>query len=379
MKNLAVNFKWFLALMKRLLKKPSFIVILLIIPLMTFAISKSVTSEESGILTCLLTSENMDCEIYNQVKNELIKNSTSVVFVEVESKDKAIEEVKSGKADCAWVFKDDLERKMQLFVLSKTYKPSLVEVITTNDNVFQRLSREKLYSCLYKALSFDVFKSFMNDKFLINDEELREMFDQTKDNLSEDVIVLEFLGAPEKKAEEANYLLSPLKGLLAVAMLLSMLSAMMYSLQDEQMGKLAMFPKSKRIALHYSGVLASCAIVVIIVLLSRFAAGDISDIRLEIISLLIYVFTSSCFAVFIGVVCKTPKHMCIAFPTITLLSLALCPIFVNLASFKPFAMLLPTYYYLMAVVDDKYLWHGLLYGIIVFVLSRASYKLLNRE
>jgi len=96
---------------KRLLKKPSFILILCLIPLFVLSLV-FFTKEESGILTITLCAEDNNDPLANEIISSLMSNDGVLIFVKSESVDEAYESVRLGKSDAAWIFEKDLQSKI---------------------------------------------------------------------------------------------------------------------------------------------------------------------------------------------------------------------------------------------------------------------------
>ncbi|MBE6681268.1 MAG: ABC transporter permease [Ruminococcaceae bacterium] len=376
------NLKWFLAFFKRMSRKPVFLVTLLIIPVICIAMNV-VSDEESGIMIIGLSSYDVNDSVYKNIARELKSESTSLLFVEYSTPDEAIEDVKKGKASSAWVFADDLDKTMAEFVSGNT-EEKLCNVYLNEDTVLKQLSREKLHGVLFKNLSYDIYVNFMNsrniDSEYADENTYKELFDAQKESLSDELIAFEFYNSPNKKIEDTNYLTSPLRGLLATALIICCLAAMMYSLEDENEGKYAMFPINKRLKLHYLSSYASVLYVFVAVIIAMSFSGLLREnIFLEIIYLLVYCIISVGFCVAVGIVCKKKARLCFAFPMLIVLTIALCPIFVSVPGLEPIKVMLPTYHYLMTFVDPLHFSHMLLYAVIIYGLDFVLYRLLNRE
>ena len=381
MKKIFVGLKWFLAFSKRLLKRPSFILTLLIIPVVTFSMSL-VGEQESGVLTVALASNGEKTPVYEDIVDELTGRASSMLYYEAESVRDAIEDVRDGKANWVWIFAEDLPSAMSAYARAESSEP-LCEVYLKEDTIIMQLTREKLHSILYKHLSYDIFVDYMNRKELdieeANEAEYRRYFDEQNALMKNGVIDFKFYNAPEKTIEDVNYLTSPLRGMLATAILVCCLAEMMFSLEDECAGKYGMFPVSRRLSLHITAVLASGVLSSIAVFVALRCSGIIKGDLYDVHLLLLYAIMTVGFCVFVGIIVRAPSKLCIAFPILTVATIALCPIFVNTSSFVPVKSLLPTYHYLLSTNDVSHVKYMVLYAIVIYLLDVAAYKMLNRE
>lgn len=376
------NLKWFVAFVKRMSRKPVFLLTLLIIPVICIAMNVS-SKEESGIMTIGLSSYDTSNEIYKKISQELMDESTSLLFVEYETPDEAIDDVRKGKISSAWVFAGNLEEKMSDFVSGNT-ESKLCNVYLNEDTILKKLSREKLHGVLFKNLSYDIYADFMNsrgiDSEYANEETFKALFDEQKESLSDELIAFEFYNSPNKKIEDTNYLTSPLRGLLATALIICCLAAMMYSLEDENEGKYAMFQINKRLKLHYLSSYASVLYVFVAVILAMSFSGLLREnIFLEIVYLLVYCIISVGFCVAVGIVCKKKSRLCFVFPMLIVMTIALCPVFVSVPGLDFVKKLLPTYHYLMTFVDHLHFAYMLIYAVVIYALDFVLYRILNKE
>ena len=143
---------------KRLLKKPSFILILCLIPLFVLSLV-FFTKEESGILTITLCAEDNNDPLANEIISSLMSNDGVLIFVKSESVDEAYESVRLGRSDAAWIFDKELQSKIDRFVDSNMRKP-FVTVVERETDIFLQLAHETLTGYIYPYISYSLFNDF---------------------------------------------------------------------------------------------------------------------------------------------------------------------------------------------------------------------------
>lgn len=375
------NFKWFFSFVKRLYKKPVFLLTLLIIPFVCFVMNIS-SNQESGIITIGLSSYDIEDSIYKDIRDELKGEATAILFIEYSSPEEAVEAVKKGKVSSSWVFYDGLADRMAEFASGNT-ETKLCNVYLNQDTVLKKLSREKLHGVLFKNLSYDIYTDFMNSRQLENygadEDQLRRIYNEQKANLSHDLIEFKFYNSPERSIDDANYLTSPLRGLLAVALIICCLAAMMFSLEDEENGKYGLFSLRSRLKLHFLSTFAASLYVFFAIIIALWLSNGFKErIIIEILYLAIYSIISVGFCVAIGILLKSKIRLCVVFPVLIVSSIVLCPIFINVPGFEVLKAVLPTYYYLKSFVDSNYLIYMIIYGAVVYLLDIVLYKALNK-
>ena len=382
MSTLKIMLKWYLALTKRLLKRKSFLLALLIVPCVTLAMN-IVSQEKSGIMTVGYTAQDKSDPVYIEVAEKIRNADTIMMFKEYDTVSQAVEDVKEGKLDVAWAFKDNIMNRIEDSV-GNYKKDTYVDVYLKHDSIMHQFAREKLYSFIFEYYSKALTTVVAREKKLEYDgikEDMYTNFDTYRNTLNDNFIVFRYVGDDEGsvKADEFNYLASPLRGLLAVATVLCCLAAMMFSLKDEADGKYAMFPLSKRIILHLANGFAAAVIVSVIVLIAIFLSGLSLGAVFEVLLFILFMLMCVAFCTFIGILCRKPGILCIILPVLLVAMLVLCPVFVNVHGFEAVKFLLPSYYYLNALYSARYIWFMAAYCMVMYPLCFITYRLLNKE
>ena len=171
--------KWFYMLNKRLYKKVSFITILALILVSVVAFVLA-SKGESGFVHVVLAQGNKNDKISSEIVRELINSESLVRFTLAETSDAAIAAVKNGQADTAWIFPENMG-SVSDFTLQKG---GTIRVVEREQNVFLRLSREKLSSVVFKYSARAFFLSYADEKLPtlsdFSDEELLTYFENAK-------------------------------------------------------------------------------------------------------------------------------------------------------------------------------------------------------
>ena len=227
--------KWCLLFLKRLYHKPVFLVLLLLIPLLTFGYS-SLSREDSGILTVAVAQQDPDDALATRLIADLCQSSQLIRFDLCESPDQARELVTYGKADSAWIFDADLENRIAAFVAKPERRNAFVEVIEREESMFLTLTREKLSGFVFTYLSPEFYLQYvrnnlpqLSDK---TDAELMAHYDAV--SLSDDLFTY---AARESAPKEQNYLLTPVRGLLAIVTMLCGMAAAMFYVFSQKAGE----------------------------------------------------------------------------------------------------------------------------------------------
>ena len=113
---------------KRLLKKPSFLIVLILIPLSVLMLRLSVSGDE-GMLTVAVSCDDSGDAVYNEILADIGGNGGLIEIVPVENRDVAISMVKSGNADAAWLFPADISENLKKYSIDPTEDNAVVEAL----------------------------------------------------------------------------------------------------------------------------------------------------------------------------------------------------------------------------------------------------------
>lgn len=368
---------WYFLFTKRLLFKPSFLILLCIIPLVT-PVLKNAMAGESGVLRIVLCNEGRN-EMAEGVIDSLMKKESIILFSDCETEKDAVEKVENHKADAAWIFDKKFDEKLDGFTGFKTTKPA-VRIVERESTVSLRLSREVLFGTMYGDISRLTYKNFVYDNMLSPTEVGEKTVNSYYTSLERENNIINIQTLDEKPVEnENNYLTAPLRGILSLLVLLCGLTAVMYFLKDNEDGKFDKMPSLKRILPGF----ASCLSAVILASVAVFLSLAFSDIWTgflnETVSMLLYILSVTAFCMVICSVFKSYGKLGAVIPGIMIVSLVLSPIFFSLKILKPLRLLIPSHYYLYSVYNSKYYLYTVIYIIIMTVAGVILNSIIKRE
>ncbi len=362
------NFKkcliWYKMSSKRLLHKWSFILLLLMIPAV-IPIANSMMSEESGIVKVVLCAEK-ETEATKRIIDSLNKREGVIHFSFCSTYEDAERKVKSGKADAAWVFVKNFDEILDEYGKDPTAVP-LVKIIERESTVSLRLSREILYSAMFRDVSYSLYKNFSFQNIVpkeqVSEESVKEIYTELEKNDS--IIEISRLNGGKIK-EKVNYLTTPIRGLLSMVVLLCGLAAAMYFLEDQKKGKYNWLPHNMRIAPAFALCLSAAVFSGVAVLIALLLGGYSTNILYEIVSMMLFIIMVVGFSLVFCLLFSSPVKLGAALPGIMIISIVLSPIFFYVDSLKFISRFLPTYHYLHAVYDMRYWLFSLIYCVIIY-------------
>lgn len=360
MKTLKKAWLWFRILCKRLYKKPVFLVLLALIPLLTWGYSRA-AGEDSGMMTVLLAQESSD-PLVDEIFSQLEGSSQLLRFEFCSSPAQARELMEHGKADAAWIFPGNLAEKLDAFVRRPTKRNAFITVLQREESITQMLTREKLGGVLYEEIAKRVYLQYIREKTPaiaeFSDEKLLEYFDNAY--LSEQLFT--FTSADgTKDAKATHYLLSPLRGLLAVIGLLCAMATAMYHVRDEEKGTFAWVRQSRRWVPELVGQLLCVGHINLVCLICLWICGLTGSFLTELAVLVLYSLCTGMFAMMLRRIFRDLRLLGVLLPLLTVGSLVLCPVFFDLGMMRKLQLLLPPTYFINSGSNPVFLLYMLGY------------------
>lgn len=366
-----MGFTWWYLTEKRLFKKPGYLLVLLLVPLLTVGMRMG-SKEEAGMVTVGLC-----CEEQGGLSEEIIEdmmNQPSVLrFLKYDTEEAAIRAVEAGKVSAAWIFPAKLDEKLNKMA-ERGRISSVIRVVEREDDISLVFTREVLCSFVYPQLAYRAYESFTGKHLEedISKEELRDFYRSVfvGTNLFQAVYVD---GAEDG---EDHYLLAPVRGMLAIWLVVSGLAAVLFYKRDERLGVYDAVPVRRRIryafglqtvVLFNGGViyLAACRLL-----------GVLGSLWRECLMLFLFLGCIACFCVLLGLLFSRMESIGVLIPVFVIAMVVGCPVFLKLRLPWP-VRLLPPYYYLNSLHSSQDLANMMIYlcvGMAVcFLENRLKY------
>ncbi len=369
---------WYYMLCKRLMKKYTFVLLLCAIPLLVFGMN-SIAQKDSGMLKIILCTQDSQDELATEIFNSL-REKTNVIDYEIITDPKeAITMVNTGNADAAWIVEEQLQEKINEYVVGTGNEVKLVHIVEREDTIALQLSREKLYGVMYQYISYALYENHVGSllEHEISQENLQKHYDAT--HVEDGIFRFEFLdqGGSAEGVLTQNYLTAPLRGMLALVVLLCCLAAALYYLQDEEAGVLSFVAYQKRTIYFYIYEAAALSLVGLATLGALWLSGLWTTFIWEIITMVFYLLSCILFASILRRICRSIRGMGSLIPLIMVASLVLTPIFFALKGFTIIQHLLPSYYYLNSIHNGRYLIELVVFCIVSFGVDLILNKKLS--
>lgn len=375
MKGFKKFFLWLVMLNKRLLKKISFLLILCSIPLLVVAVNL-MSKQEGGVVNVALCAEDAEDEQARAVMNDLLRDEGIIHYVETESVDEAVSLVQSGKADAAWIFPEGFREDVETFIEKEYLEEGIIRVVEKEDNVILHLSRELLFGKVYSSLSYLIYDHYITQELMkeenISEEELRYYFPKT--DSEESLFIFSYLDG-EVADVDLSYMLYPIRGLLALVVVLCGMAMGLYFLQDEERGIFTWMPLNRTVWGSWLYLFPGLLDVGIAVLLGLTFSGVFISIPTELGLMALYLLMVTGFSDVLRRLGGKPVRLGALIPLLSLVMLAVCPIFMGAPNMKWIQLLLPPFYYLNALHNGTYLWGMVIYIAVIYTFDYILLKI----
>ena len=359
---------WFWLLNKRLYKKLTFLAILLLIPVLVLGYNAA-AQEDSGMITVVLAQEKAD-PLAEALIQSFDDSSQLIRYVVCSDTQRAEDMVRGGKADMAWIFAGDLESKLQAFLAQPSEKNAMVTVLLRQDDVTLRLAREKLSGVLYRALSQRLYISFVRENVpelaVLSDEELMEYYNTHE--ITNDLFAFDETDAAMASVQTVHYLTAPVRGLLAVVIVLCGMATAMYYIEDSRRGTFSWVSTRMLPAVELGCQLVSLINVTAVVLAALALAGQTVGFLRELSNAVLYSLCCAAFSMLLRRLSGSARILGTLLPLLVVVMLVVCPVFFDLGSLRSFQYLLPPTYFINAAYNAKYLLYMAGYTGICFGL-----------
>ncbi|MDE7403957.1 MAG: hypothetical protein K2M81_02500, partial [Lachnospiraceae bacterium] len=288
-------------------------------------------------------------------------------------------QVTDYEADVAWIFSENFQSDLQKASADKRCEP-VVTVVEREDNVPLRFSRQILVNKIYSDFSYMVYADFIRDDMgltEVSDAELQAAYE--KMFVEGSLFQMEYLDGQREEADDYNYLLTPIRGILALWFVLCGFAASMYFIQDERSGVFSRVALKNRLwaAFGMHAVILSDAAIVLMIALKL--AGVFTSWQRELVGILLFAGCTLVFCNLIRLLCRTPERLGACIPILLMGMLAMCPVFINSRNFGVLPYLLPPYYYLKSIHSTYYLYGMVIYIGVLFSLCVLIFWWRNRN
>lgn len=375
MRNVRKLLLWFAMLSKRLYKKPTFLILMVLIPLLVVGYT-AISGGESGMLTIGLACEEND-PLAQEIFSDLQTSSQLISFRIYDTPQEAETLLRGGKLDAAWIFSGDIADKIEIFSQQPSASNAFIRVLEREDNIALMLSRERLNGTIYPYVAQRVYVHFLRDLAPeldhLSDAQLLEYYEAV--DLS--TKLFDYANAASQQQHE-SFLLSPLRGLLGALILLCSLAAGMYYIRDLEAGTFAWINRKWLFLPEFGCQMTASLHIGIVCAICLSFCGLAASVWLELAILLLYSLCCSVFAMLLRQLCGSMKLLGAMLPLLIVVVLVVCPVFFDLGPLRTAQYLLPPTYFINAPYNLRYLGYMAGYTAILATITVAIQTLKYR-
>lgn len=281
--------KWttvFVLLNRRFLRKPLLIFLLCLIPLIALLMRHLPAGDES-LIRVGIAADNKEDALASSVIRRLVsvENSSAVRFVRYETGSRLHAAVQKEEVLLGFLLPDDLSALFEAYatvpkdsggVLSaftgalsiasgtssdpeqkKAMADNAIRVICPSNDIVTKLEKEQFFGKLYSDIELSVLKCWLDaraDDLSMTKEERDRFIDEAMAGYSVDVPFFRMTfqnGDTVLEGEASNYFLSPLKGMLAITLILVCFAAALFLMQDSARGLFVWVRPARLPFFHY--------------------------------------------------------------------------------------------------------------------------------
>ncbi len=325
---------------------------------------KTMASADAGLLTIGVHIPGAD-ESSSSLREDLEANPGNLRFILYEDKDGAIADVKSGQLTEAWLVPEDLDATIS-DMAAKNKSKNKIEIVVREQGLTHMLGREVICSRVYPLIARQIALEYISEN--VPKAESDHILD-TYDNygINGNLFEMGYLDGAGSSSEE-SYLMMPLRGILALWLLLLSIAASMYYLEDEKNGLFIWWKPRFSLVRDFLYYVVIMLIPTIMVLLGLNLGGVSTSLPREIIAICLYDFALICLASILREIIGSIKGLGVITPILIMASALLSPVFIDFKEGRILQKTCLTFHYLYCIHDGYYLKSLLLFGITLLIL-----------
>lgn len=364
----------YLLLLKRFFRKKSYILMLLLVPLMVFLL-KEVGNGTDNIMSIGVYIPGND--ISSTALKENLRDENGVIdYFFYDSEDALRADVANQNLTEGWIIPIDLDAMVEQ--LASNQVPSdRVQVVIRETGLSHLLGKEIVCSRVYPSVAKQLLINYMKLNVAGGDlskeqiAQIEKSFDSY--GISDSLFKASYMDSSEMK--DAPVILMPLRGILAMWLMLCGIATSMYYLEDQENGLFIWWHSKSRMLrdLGYYGVAFIAPSIITII--SLIYSGSFTTVGRELAALILYVVATILFSMIFRVIVASKEFLGILTPVLIILSTLLSPVFVDLKELRQIQKYYPAFHYLSSIHDSYYLVTLLIYTIFLWCLVVLLLKL----
>lgn len=356
---------WFFLSCKRYMRKWSFLLILLLLPIGVLAAGQAQKKGSQDVNIAISVEESGENALGDALADSLVnrprgENAGMFRFYLCRDEEEVKAEVASRRAECGYVVYAGLKKKLD----AKSYKRS-IGVYSAPSTVAASLSTETVFAALMKIYDGELLSDYVAENELFGPlgtaggkareeaaAQAEELYGKWLNNGSTFRFQYQFQdqegGSRDLDGTQADVF--PVRGLVAVYVFITGLYGAVVMCSDEERGLFLPLSYGYRVPCRVASMAAPAVMVSISGLLALWAGGVMTSLPREAAVMAGYCGVVIASAWILRLVCRRPQVLCCIIPFLVIGSLVFCPVFVDAGRFFPgldqVGRLFPPWYYL---------------------------------
>lgn len=365
---------WYGILTKRILKQKVFIAILLLIPMIAAGVYL-MPKDDGGVLKIAIARLGDD-EFSEGTISRLMSQKSVIRYTICEDEEAAVKEVESGRCDGAWIFLEDAQIQASKFAASRS-TDGAVKIIEREDNAILILARESLFIAMYPYITYGAYSDFLDDLSpgqTVSESDKKHYYDVGARKSS----IVDYFYVDGTKQITSGLLTAPVRGLLAMVIMLAALASCMYVCREEQRGVFERLSGTKRALLPLFCHISAIVPVAAVSLAAMYFSGLWTVWNIEILSMAMYVISAAAFCEILRILCHSEITLGAIMPVLITLMIVLCPVFLHIDRMHALQYSLPPFYYLNAILNGNFIIKFAVYDACVLAVALAMVLIKRR-
>lgn len=336
---------YFVLLLKRCLRRPSLLFLMLCIPLLSLWYHQSQATADNRIQVALYCIE--PDTLTQQLLEDLTASEGLYHFYQAASSDELKQDVAARRAECGYLITSDLTTLLD----HEDYRRA-ISIYRSSATALDLVINEIVYASLWDHYGRIVLQNYLKQQSADNvltytPEEVNAAYQKCLEEST--TFTLHFSGGNGSVSVQHTLFAIPLRGLLTILIFTAGMAGMADYRKDRRNGCFARISYAQHAAvrLFYAMVPALCFAVVSLICLS--AVGLLQPLLYEAMSMLFYLILVSLFAAVFSSCIKNDITYYATLPLLLAGCLIFSPVFIDLSEYLPVGNILnklfiPTYY-----------------------------------
>ena len=360
----------YLLLLKRLLKKKSYIAMLLVVPLLVILLN-AMSSADAGLMTVGVYIPGTDYSS-SWLKANLESEPGNLRFVFYDDADTLRKDVERQQLTEGWICPEDLDASVNEMAETGRAK-NKIEIIIREEGLTHMLGREVLSSRVFPMVARQMAVNYISENVYHGnptDDEIAHILESYDNSgINGNLFEMGYIDEAKNQTEEnTSYLMMPLRGILALWLLLLGIAASMYYLEDEANGLFIWWKSSCDILRDFLYYIVIMIVPSIMVLIGLKIGGVYTGTLRELTALAFYNIAVIGLASVLREVIGSIKGLGIVTPILIMASAILSPVFIDFKEGRMLQKFCPTFHYLYCIHDEFYVQSLLKFGVVLIFI-----------